>query len=187
MLDALYTSDLMVSANSTALARWDAKLGFQKHVFVSSLARLLPDGGLIGKIDVIVERVYPVGYMEGTLTSRGTVQYGGPQYSEDEEAERHATWELRCAETRARFAAILPQLSKAAAWLDSRTTATVFQPGDSNDAHDAGAMGMLDMEKAHAYVRELETQADPFASVVQATESDLSLIHISERAGKADR
>ena len=53
---------LRFHANSTRRARWDARLGLQRHAhaFPLTLDSLFPDGGLTGCIDVIVLRQYPL-------------------------------------------------------------------------------------------------------------------------------
>ncbi|WFD19603.1 hypothetical protein MCAP1_001837 [Malassezia caprae] len=120
VLDAVYSSDLLLSSNATWFAAWDTRLGLQPHAFVSSLGRLVPDGGLVGRIDVVADRVYPVGYMEGELDAKGTLVYRGPQYNTDEEQERQRAWEERRQCARAYLAEVAPRLERAAAWLEAR-------------------------------------------------------------------
>eukprot|EP00794_Sanderia_malayensis_P007105 gene7105-7908_t len=59
---------LVLHANSVRRAFWDAKLGFQtdRRAFPIPLYSLYPDGGLVGCIDVIILRSYPVQWMEKT-------------------------------------------------------------------------------------------------------------------------
>lgn len=120
MLDAVYTSDLLLSSNATWLAAWDAKLGEQPHAPVSSLGRLVPEGGLVARIDVLADRVYPMGYMEGELDAKGALIFRGPQYGADEEQERQQAWEARLDRARAYLAEVAPRLERAAAWLEAR-------------------------------------------------------------------
>lgn len=159
VLDALYTSDLQLYANSTTRARWDTKLGFHRNTFVSSLARLVPDGGIVGRIDVVVERVYPLGFMEGRLDARGVVQYGAEQYGEDEEAERQAAWDAQCAFAHAKVNERIARLNKAAAWLE---------------AHVSGVHG-ADTADASTFVREIEHHSDPCAMLDSSTVSQAFL------------
>ncbi|CAG8801360.1 29235_t:CDS:10 [Gigaspora margarita] len=65
---------LEISANSTKLAHWDAKLGIGRFRSYALLHSLSPDGGFIPAIDVIVQRKYPLLFREtmkdGTATIR---------------------------------------------------------------------------------------------------------------------
>ncbi|TIB11972.1 hypothetical protein E3P89_02451 [Wallemia ichthyophaga] len=66
VLDAVGLSNLSISGNSTSLARWDDKLGFQPPLtgFISNLSSLSPDGGIIALLDVVVTSVFPLAYMD---------------------------------------------------------------------------------------------------------------------------
>ncbi|KAF8978861.1 hypothetical protein BGZ46_006067 [Entomortierella lignicola] len=57
---------IVLQANSTKLARWDAKLGFQRAplIWTRRLQNILPEGGLVPGLDVVVLRKYPVIYLE---------------------------------------------------------------------------------------------------------------------------
>ena len=52
---------LELSANSTRRAHWDAKLGFQsdRRAFPVPIHSLFPDGGIVGCVDVVIQRIYP--------------------------------------------------------------------------------------------------------------------------------
>lgn len=75
-LGAYNQVQLRISGNSTTLAKWDARLGPLLHSLspatskrrvippIVSLAKLTPDGGLVSLVDVVIERMYPVGYTE---------------------------------------------------------------------------------------------------------------------------
>ncbi|XP_071786452.1 uncharacterized protein [Asterias amurensis] len=80
---------LRISANSTRRARYDALLGFQRYPqpFPISLTSLYPDGGMVGCVDVVVVRSYPMQYME-KQTEGGCVFRG--RRAEDKEAARFA-------------------------------------------------------------------------------------------------
>lgn len=92
VLDALGTSELQLSGNSTSLARWDARLGFQRQGYASTLARLDPDGGVVSAMDIVIDRVYPVGYVEIPKDARPGSVYG-PEHGSDEEGERQSQWD----------------------------------------------------------------------------------------------
>ena len=63
MLNALNKSRLIISGNSSSLARWYAKLGQQRRPFVAGLSSLSPDGGIISLTDVMIEKVFPLAFM----------------------------------------------------------------------------------------------------------------------------
>ncbi|KAJ7320246.1 hypothetical protein JRQ81_019757 [Phrynocephalus forsythii] len=80
---------LKISANSTRRARWYARLGYYKdpRPFCLPLSSLLVDGGTAGCIDVIIQRVYPMQWME--KTSRGSFVFRNCR-AEEREATKHA-------------------------------------------------------------------------------------------------
>eukprot|EP00112_Aurelia_sp_Birch-Aquarium-sp1_P002215 Seg1237.6 transcript_id=Seg1237.6/GoldUCD/mRNA.D3Y31 product="Breast cancer type 2 susceptibility protein" protein_id=Seg1237.6/GoldUCD/D3Y31 len=57
---------LELNANSTRRAHWDAKLGFQndRRAFPVPVYSLFADGGPVGCIDVVIQRIYPTQWME---------------------------------------------------------------------------------------------------------------------------
>jgi hypothetical protein len=65
-LENVESRSLQISGNSTRLALWDAKLGYQKKhaIFRIGLDRINAFGGLVPLVDVIVYRRYPIVYME---------------------------------------------------------------------------------------------------------------------------
>ncbi|CAG8773001.1 14238_t:CDS:2, partial [Acaulospora morrowiae] len=74
-LDALSSNIyLKLSANSTRLANWDAKLGVGKFLPYALLRSLSQDGGFVYAIDVVVIRKYPLAFREtmddGTFITR---------------------------------------------------------------------------------------------------------------------
>ncbi|CAG8578512.1 10304_t:CDS:2, partial [Acaulospora morrowiae] len=74
-LDALSSNIyLKLSANSTKLANWDAKLGVGKFRPYALLRSLSQDGGFVYAIDVVVLRKYPLAFREtmddGTFITR---------------------------------------------------------------------------------------------------------------------
>jgi len=63
VLEAFDKSRLIISGNSTSMARWHSKLGVQAQPFVAGLSSLTNDGGSVVLMDVIVEKLYPIAYM----------------------------------------------------------------------------------------------------------------------------
>ncbi|NWU84576.1 BRCA2 protein, partial [Onychorhynchus coronatus] len=80
---------LKISANSTRCARWHAKLGFHQdpRPFPLPLSSLYSEGGAVGCIDVIIQRTYPIQWME--KTSAGSYVFRNSR-AEEREAAKHA-------------------------------------------------------------------------------------------------
>ncbi|KFQ41064.1 Breast cancer type 2 susceptibility protein, partial [Nestor notabilis] len=80
---------LKISANSTRCARWHAKLGFHPdpRPFPLPLSSLYSEGGAVGCIDVVVQRTYPIQWME--KTSAGSYVFRNSR-AEEREAAKHA-------------------------------------------------------------------------------------------------
>lgn len=89
VLDAFDKSRLLVSGNSTSLARWHAKLGLQPEPFVAGLSSLSVDGGTIVLVDIVIDRLHPVAYVN---TQKGPRE--GP-WNEDEERVRADQWKSK--------------------------------------------------------------------------------------------
>ncbi|NWU95776.1 BRCA2 protein, partial [Upupa epops] len=80
---------LKISANSTRRARWYAKLGFHRdpRPFPLPLSSLYSEGGAVGCIDVVIQRTYPIQWME--KTSAGSYVFRNTR-AEERAAARHA-------------------------------------------------------------------------------------------------
>ncbi|XP_075583775.1 breast cancer type 2 susceptibility protein [Pelecanus crispus] len=80
---------LKISANSTRCARWHAKLGFHRdpRPFPLPLSSLYSEGGAVGCIDIVIQRTYPVQWME--KTSAGSYVFRNSR-AEEREAAKHA-------------------------------------------------------------------------------------------------
>lgn len=87
VLDSLDKSVLVLTGNTTSLARWDALLGFQRQPFVACLSSLSPDGGAIPMLDIIVTKVHPVAFVDNTLGDKAAPM-GDPRSEADERIER---------------------------------------------------------------------------------------------------
>ncbi|XP_069495363.1 breast cancer type 2 susceptibility protein isoform X2 [Ambystoma mexicanum] len=88
-LEAPESLMLKISANGTRLARWYALLGFHKdpRPFPLLLSSLFSDGGIVGCIDVIIQRTYPLQWME--KMANGMYIFRNER-AEEREAEKHA-------------------------------------------------------------------------------------------------
>ncbi|KAM6180384.1 breast cancer type 2 susceptibility protein [Erethizon dorsatum] len=80
---------LKISANSARPTCWDTKLGFfpDPRPFPLCLSSLFSDGGNVGCADVVVQRVYPIQWME--KTSSGLYIFRNER-EEEKEAAKHA-------------------------------------------------------------------------------------------------
>ncbi|KAK4700401.1 breast cancer 2 susceptibility protein, partial [Phenoliferia sp. Uapishka_3] len=67
---SLVGAKLTIFGNSTSLAPWDAKLGWVRHPFVSTLGRLTSAGGNAPLLDIIIERAFPCGYLDMSRNSQ---------------------------------------------------------------------------------------------------------------------
>ena len=91
-LEAYESSLLTISGNSTSRAYWYKKLGFQhlkQRHFICTFRSLLPDGGLVPFVDVIIVKIYAIGY-------KGEFVEGQAQdvWNEEEERGKQANWEV---------------------------------------------------------------------------------------------
>ncbi|WVN86368.1 uncharacterized protein L203_101532 [Cryptococcus depauperatus CBS 7841] len=86
VLDAFDSSRLVLSGNSTSLAKWDSRLGMQPRPFIASLSSLSVDGGIVTLMDIIIDRVYPLAYTNGDKNSKE------PPWDQKEETEREEQW-----------------------------------------------------------------------------------------------
>nr|XP_035159261.2 breast cancer type 2 susceptibility protein isoform X2 [Callithrix jacchus] len=88
-LEAPESLMLKISANSTRPARWYTKLGFfpDPRPFPLPLSSLFSDGGNVGCVDVIIQRAYPIQWME--KTSSGLYIFRNER-EEEKEAAKHA-------------------------------------------------------------------------------------------------
>ncbi|NXR26856.1 BRCA2 protein, partial [Cinclus mexicanus] len=80
---------LKISANSTRRVQWHTKLGFHRdpRPFPLPLSSLYSEGGAVGCIDVVIQRTYPVQWMEKTST--GSYIFRNSR-AEEREAAKHA-------------------------------------------------------------------------------------------------
>ncbi|KFV44280.1 Breast cancer type 2 susceptibility protein, partial [Tyto alba] len=89
---------LKISANSTRCARWHAKLGFHRdpRPFPLPLSSLFSEGGAVGCVDVVIQRTYPIQWME--KTSAGSYVFRNSR-AEEREAAKHAEDQQKKLET----------------------------------------------------------------------------------------
>ncbi|KAI0720072.1 hypothetical protein C8T65DRAFT_634775 [Cerioporus squamosus] len=91
ILEAYDNTWLELCGNSTHLAPWHAKLGFVKEPFVATLDSLTADGGIVPAMDLVVQKAYPVAYLEFVRNEDGSVTKLGPR-NEKEELKAQDQW-----------------------------------------------------------------------------------------------
>ncbi|XP_026564589.1 breast cancer type 2 susceptibility protein [Pseudonaja textilis] len=106
-LEAPESLMLKITANSTRRARWYAKLGYYRdpRPFSLPLSSLFSDGGTVGCIDVIIQRIYPIQWMEKQPT--GCCVFRNNRAEQREAAKfaenRQKTLEILLAKIQAKF------------------------------------------------------------------------------------
>ncbi|KAK0198815.1 hypothetical protein F5146DRAFT_1021090 [Armillaria mellea] len=93
ILEAYNSIKLILTGNSTHLAPWHAKLGFQKELPVATMHSLTRDGGIIAAMNLLVVKVYPIAYFEFIHTEKGRVNNG--PLNEKEEMTLRDEWQRR--------------------------------------------------------------------------------------------
>ncbi|XP_040278374.1 breast cancer type 2 susceptibility protein, partial [Bufo bufo] len=80
---------LKIAGNSTRPARWYTKLGYfhDPRPFCLHLSSLLAEGGIVGCVDVLIQRSYPIQWME--KMGNGTYAFRNER-AEEREAEKHS-------------------------------------------------------------------------------------------------
>ncbi|OCT96028.1 breast cancer type 2 susceptibility protein isoform X1 [Xenopus laevis] len=88
-LEAPESLMLKIAANSTRPARWQTKLGYFRdpRPFCLHLSSLLSEGGVVGCVDVVIQRIYPMQWMEKMAS--GLYVFRSDR-AEEREAEKHS-------------------------------------------------------------------------------------------------
>ncbi|KAH0838071.1 hypothetical protein J3R83DRAFT_6312 [Lanmaoa asiatica] len=84
ILEAYNSNVLLLTGNSTHMAPWHAKLGFQRGPFVATLNSLTADGGNVAVMMLTVIKAYPVAYIEFVEDGGGQKQRKGPHDAKEE-------------------------------------------------------------------------------------------------------
>ncbi|KAI0828884.1 hypothetical protein BC628DRAFT_1408952 [Trametes gibbosa] len=91
ILEAYDNTTLELTGNATNLAPWHAKLGFVKHPFIATSDKLTADGGSVPAMDVVIDKVYPIAFLEFERNEDGSTSRVGPR-DEKEEMRAHDAW-----------------------------------------------------------------------------------------------
>lgn len=97
-LEAPESLMLKICANSTRRVRWDTKLGFHRdpRPFLLPVSSLFSNGGLVGLVDIVVLRSYPIQWME--RKPDGGVVFRSAR-AEEKEARRYNCHKQKTMET----------------------------------------------------------------------------------------
>ncbi|XP_074072182.1 breast cancer type 2 susceptibility protein isoform X2 [Macrotis lagotis] len=141
-LEAPASLMLKLSANSTRPACWYAKLGFfsDPRPFPLPLSTLFGEGGNVGCVDVVIQRVYPTQWME--KTSSGLYIFRNER-AEEKEALKHAECQQR------KLEALLTKIQ------------AEFEKHEENSARQHGLSRILTRQQ----VRALQDGADLYEAV----------------------
>ncbi|KIK70645.1 hypothetical protein GYMLUDRAFT_150232, partial [Collybiopsis luxurians FD-317 M1] len=93
-LEAFQSTKLILSSNSSQLAPWHAKLGFQRGPFIFTMHSLTAEGGNVALMDLVVLQVHPIAYLEIRTGRDGQKHQDGPR-SEADEAACKEQWRKR--------------------------------------------------------------------------------------------
>ncbi|KIY73494.1 hypothetical protein CYLTODRAFT_416868 [Cylindrobasidium torrendii FP15055 ss-10] len=88
ILKAEKSAKLVLCGNATHLAPWHAKLGFMKEYPIITMNSLTGDGGVVPSMDVVVQKVHPMGYCEFNTDGSRTL------FDEKEEFKQQEKWTL---------------------------------------------------------------------------------------------
>ncbi|KAG0700654.1 hypothetical protein DFH29DRAFT_930783 [Suillus ampliporus] len=85
VLEAYESNVLVLTGNSSHMAPWHAKLGFQRSPFIATFNSLTPDGGSVAVVAIEVIKFHPVAYVQFIEDENGR-RMEGPRNAKDESA-----------------------------------------------------------------------------------------------------
>ncbi|KAG2149643.1 hypothetical protein BD769DRAFT_1407364 [Suillus cothurnatus] len=85
VLEAYDSNSLVLTGNSSHMAPWHAKLGFQQSPFIATLNSLTADGGSVAVAAVEVIKIHPIAHIEFFEDENGK-RMEGPRSAKDEHA-----------------------------------------------------------------------------------------------------
>ncbi|KAG6332539.1 hypothetical protein ID866_6550 [Astraeus odoratus] len=94
ILEAYDSTVLILFGNSSHMAPWHAKLGFQKEPFIATLNSLTSDGGNVAVMAIEIVKAHPVAFIEFVEDERGRTRSEGPRNAK-EESQLQSQWERR--------------------------------------------------------------------------------------------
>lgn len=86
-LEVTESTKLKLTINATRRALWHTKLGFQRSpAFAVSLHSLVPTGGIVPSVEVVLHRKYPILHMEACNDGSKIIR---DQNEEEEAIQNH--------------------------------------------------------------------------------------------------
>ncbi|KIM70275.1 hypothetical protein SCLCIDRAFT_101533 [Scleroderma citrinum Foug A] len=139
ILEAYNSTVLVLSGNSSHMAPWHAKLGFQKEPFIATLNSLTPDGGSVAVMAVEVVKTYGVAFLEFFQDEDGRKRTEGPRDASEED-KLQLQWKTRRESEAAKLWAAYDErwstLSSYAEQLEERARSKFSKHGDPPDNID---------------------------------------------------
>ncbi|XP_036360666.1 breast cancer type 2 susceptibility protein-like isoform X4 [Octopus sinensis] len=89
-LEAYSQVQLKVNGNCCRPAKWNSRLGYQRdpRPFAIPISHIKQNGGLIGSVDVVIARIYPIMYMEKVSGSRAVFRSSHNERKAEEQYKR---------------------------------------------------------------------------------------------------
>ncbi|XP_014779964.1 breast cancer type 2 susceptibility protein [Octopus bimaculoides] len=89
-LEAYSQVQLKVNGNCCRPAKWNSRLGYQRdpRPFAIPISHINQNGGLIGSVDVVIARIYPIRYMEKVSGSRAVFRSSHNERKAEEQYKR---------------------------------------------------------------------------------------------------
>ncbi|KAF8921973.1 hypothetical protein CPB85DRAFT_1209445 [Mucidula mucida] len=91
ILEAYGSIKLVLSGNSSHLAPWHAKLGFQTDLPIATMSSLTRDGGMIAAMDLVI--AFPIAYFE--FVYEGDKKVNNGPLNEQEESRLCDQWQVK--------------------------------------------------------------------------------------------
>jgi breast cancer 2 susceptibility protein len=92
-LDVTATTMMRLRLNGTKRSQWYTQLGFQKQgAFIIPLRALRANGGDVAKVDVFIQRVYPLTFSEKYMDTKTVRNTRGEEVASDRFNERRRTF-----------------------------------------------------------------------------------------------
>ncbi|KAI8913886.1 hypothetical protein DFJ77DRAFT_52023 [Powellomyces hirtus] len=144
ILEATDDTRLRLSANGTRRAPWDAMLGYQRaRNFVVGLRQIIPNGGMVPCIDVVICRRYALRYYEKLPDGRSIF------HNQKEEEEAAMLWQRA--------------YNKALQSVVNDVERTKRNTGESSRPNERSGDGISQLQDPEELQWELEMSSDPAA------------------------
>ncbi|KAL7412511.1 BRCA2, oligonucleotide/oligosaccharide-binding, domain 1-domain-containing protein, partial [Mrakia frigida] len=166
VLKALDSSSLTLTANTTSLLPWDTKLGFHPRPFIACLSSLSAEGGLVPVMDIVVEKCFPLAFVDGYDAKPGDtaprpVQISRSEADEMKEVEK---WERTNNLERRKIHSEIEKKMEAFLTLTERVERAAGRAKSENSAADSSEDIYWDLDDAEdktAFLKNLDASVLP--------------------------